>query len=314
MRSSGHHGEGVKVQSRDIHLLSDLLESRCMTLTHLSAVHFLGKAEAAKKRLQKLKAAGFTSARQKRPYEPALLSVTWLGYQLLREHGYLERFPAFNQATFEKHIRLSPLTLQHELAVMDVKAGIVSAVRLSNLIHVRQFDTWTKHHEFNIYSQVIKPDGFIQFEERDGDGAYEHSFFLEVDRSTETLSHLSAKLLAYRDFYSSGGFAKRCGGTPEQFREYPFRVLMVFRTAERRNNAAREMLAQNPPIRTMACLSTMDEVAADPLGPIWLTPTTFQEAVQGSSYENLSSPAYRRNAERERFIESRIVKQSLFKS
>ena len=47
----------IALQPRDIELLRDLFGSRVMTLAHITALHFSRKAEAAKKRLQKLKAA-----------------------------------------------------------------------------------------------------------------------------------------------------------------------------------------------------------------------------------------------------------------
>jgi len=58
-------------QSRDISLLRDLFESRVMTSSHAATLHFEGSRDAAKKRLQKLKASGYISERARRPTEPA---------------------------------------------------------------------------------------------------------------------------------------------------------------------------------------------------------------------------------------------------
>ena len=77
---------------------------------------------------------------------------------------------------------------------------------------------------------LVKPDGFIRIHEAEADdGLSEHTFFLELDRSTETLDTLVSRALCYLDYYKSGNFAVRNGGKPTAFREYPFRVLMVLR-------------------------------------------------------------------------------------
>jgi len=47
----------AQLQSRDFDLLHGLFESRIMTTAHIATMYFDGKREAAKKRLQKLKAA-----------------------------------------------------------------------------------------------------------------------------------------------------------------------------------------------------------------------------------------------------------------
>jgi len=50
----------ISLQKRDLALLRGLFESRVMTNDHATALYFEGKSEAAKKRLQKLKAAGLS--------------------------------------------------------------------------------------------------------------------------------------------------------------------------------------------------------------------------------------------------------------
>jgi hypothetical protein len=57
---------------------------------------------------------------------------------------------------------------------------------------------------------------------------------------------LAEKALCYRDFYASGGFALRCGATAAEFRDYPFRVLIILQTAERRNNTAERLMNCTP--------------------------------------------------------------------
>ena len=57
-------------QDRDFALLRGLFECRVMTTDHATALYFDGKNEAAKKRLQKIKAAELISERPRRAFEP----------------------------------------------------------------------------------------------------------------------------------------------------------------------------------------------------------------------------------------------------
>ncbi len=52
----------LETQQRDIRFLQGLFESRIMTAAHVAALYFGNSREAAKKRLQKLKAAGLIAA------------------------------------------------------------------------------------------------------------------------------------------------------------------------------------------------------------------------------------------------------------
>jgi hypothetical protein len=68
--------DSISLQDRDIALLRGLFECRVMTKDHVTALYFEGKGEAAKKRLQKLKAAKLISERPRRAFEPSILFLT----------------------------------------------------------------------------------------------------------------------------------------------------------------------------------------------------------------------------------------------
>jgi hypothetical protein len=96
------------------------------------------------------------------------------------------------------------------------------------------------------------------------------------------------------------------------FKNYPFRVLMVLKTAERRNNTAEQLLQNNPPILTQVCLSTFEEVIANPLGAIWICPIDYREATNGTPFDTKqwrNSFTYRSNPKREIFVETKIQKR-----
>ena len=98
-----------------------------MTAEHIAVLFFNGSREAAKKRLQKLKTAGFIGERKRRVNEPAVLSLTSKSFAVLREKGILAEYPQFTSSALEKRTRVSNLTVQHELEVMDVKTAFHSA-------------------------------------------------------------------------------------------------------------------------------------------------------------------------------------------
>lgn len=119
----------ISLQSRDILLLRGLFECRVMTIDHAAALYFQGKKDAAKKRLQKIKAAGYINARPRRAFDPAILFLTRKGLALLQQEGVLNDYPSFDLPALERRARVSDLTIRHELEVMDVKAAFHSRLQ-----------------------------------------------------------------------------------------------------------------------------------------------------------------------------------------
>lgn len=267
----------IECQERDIALLRDLFVSRIMTLAHISALHFEGRGEAAKKRIQKLKAAGLIAERPRKARDPGVLYLGRAGFTLLSNEGHIADLPRLSTASFEKRAKVSDLTLRHELAVMDVKATLAPAIGRNPGMKMVEFCTWPMLCQFDAHPKGypvvrVKPDGRLRVEERVGEKVFEHAFFLEVDRGTETLGTLTRRSLCYREHYATGDFAVSCGGSREDYSEYPFRVLIVLPSVARRDNLTRDLKALNPPILTQVWLTTITEVVRDPLGQVWLRP------------------------------------------
>lgn len=309
----------IEVQERDLNILRGLFDSRLMTLAHAASIHFDGSHEAAKKRIQKLKAAGFIGERKRKAYEPSVLFLSWAGYALLHDRGYFVDYPHLTRSNLEKRLKVSDLTLRHELEIMDVKAALSAAVRFELIFHIKEFSTWPLLFQFKASVDLepgvtVKPDGFVRIHQEGTDGEYEHTFYLEVDRSSETLDTLVRKALCYLDHYQRGGLAVRAGRPPSEYKNFPFRVLMVFSNAERRNNIAERLLLSRPPIYTQTWLATMKEVIASPLGSIWIRPKDYREAVAGSEFDIERIPrngAYQRQTAREQHVEQHIHKHCL---
>ena len=263
-----------------------------MTLEHMAAFYFDERKEAAKKRVQKLKAAGLLNERPRRVNEPSVHFLTAKAFKLLAEHGHLAEYPRFSQSTLEKRAQVSALTLKHELEIMDVKAALCAAFAKTTAFKVVEFSTWPLLYEFTARRPAIgnapssdvlvKPDGFIRIHEQEPDGGLsEHTFFLEVDRSTETQDTLALRAACYNDYYRTGGLAVRNGEPASAYKDFPFRVLFILKSAERRDNTAERLLRNTPPVLTQVLLTTMDELITSPLGSIWIRPINFHESTRG---------------------------------
>jgi hypothetical protein len=317
MNQRGDHR--IELQARDVALLCGLLESRVMKLRHIALLHFDGRAESAKQRVYKLKAAGLLTERPRRAYEPAVLCLSRRGFEALAERGCLDRYPPLSWRQQQKRGEVSEFTLRHELAVMDVKSALVQALSKRQDVTVAEFTTWPVMNEFTVSLPrspltTVKPDGFLRIhEERSDEGVLEHAYFLEIDLSTETTETVSHKAECYRAFYRSGGFARRCGGQPDAYAEYPFLVLVVCPSAERRNNLAEGLLLLSPPINTQVWLTTFAEMTVDPLGAVWVQPKDYREVTAGTPYapQAVQRGHYRSRPDREAFIESHIRKSLL---
>lgn len=311
----------VELTERDWQILRGLFESRIMTVAHVAALYFEGRGAAARKRAWKLKNGGYIAERPRKHYDPAILFLTSKAFRALDENGRLDGYPKLHRSQLEKRARVSEMTIRHELAVMDAKAAIISAVAKLPHLHVQEFSTWPLLSQFSARphstggSMLVRPDGFLRVRENEPDGAVsEHTFFLEVDRSTEALDILTLRAACYRDHYRGGGFAEQMGQPRDQFEQFPFRVLMVFLTEERRNNIAHRLLALHPPILYQAWLTTLPELIKTPLAPIWVRPHDFQAALRQSRHALTPPPAYpyRRSTEMHADIAAAVVKHFLF--
>jgi len=246
------------------------------------------------------------------------------GITALRERGILSEYPSFDMPALERRARVSQLTIGHELEVMDVKAAfhVAASSGKAGSVAVAEFSTWPLLNEFIAYRPsgngaeiTVKPDGFIRIHETDAaSGKFEHAFFFELDRSSEVQGKLVAKASCYLDYYRRGGFAVRNGATRDDFKKFPFRVLMVFKNAERRNNTALRLLQNTSPILTMVYLSTLEEVTHDPTGAIWIRPLDYREATKGTPFAPEKQPkkwGYQRQSAREVFVEQKVQKQRI---
>jgi hypothetical protein len=273
----------IDFQKRDFEILVGLFESRLMTARHIAALYFDGKSEAAKKRLQKIKAAGLIAEKRRRPYEPSILFLTAKAFSLLKKEGHLADYAPVALTGFKRRTTISDITLKHELAILDVKVAFHEVIKKEKDLTLVEFSTWPLLHQFQVGERhhpsavVVKPDGFIRIRETNTENQVsEYVFFLELDRGSETLETLTQKAVSYNRFYREGGMAEKHGRPKGEYQNFPFRSLFVVKSHQRQVNLATMLLSTNPPILSHAWISVFDEVSVDPLSFIWLQPLNFK--------------------------------------
>jgi protein involved in plasmid replication-relaxation len=297
-----------------------------MTLNHVTHLHFNGRREAAKKRIQQLKRERLIRERARRAYQPSILHLSRLAFAELSSRGMLLEYPSLAWNQLEDRAKVSELTLRHEIQVVDVKTAFSRAIRSTPHYELIEFSTWPLLYQFRAAQPplpgtyhpttvLIKPDGFVRlYEHETNSDLFQYFLFLEVDRSTESRETLARRVYGYQDFYRRGGLAVRHGSTPEDYKDFPFRVLIVLLTEERRNNMAERLLQSDPPALTMVWLTTFAEIKTDPLGAIWMRPLDYREITKGTLYDP-SRPrtgAYRRDPSREAMVAAELKKLRLF--
>jgi Replication-relaxation len=322
----------LELQARDLLLLRGLFESRVMTQAHICALYFSGKSEATKKRLQKLKAHKLIGERPRRVYAPSILFLSKQGFVELLSREMLKDYPRLTWHNLEKRVQVSELTLRHELDVLDAKtaltAALTGAFNQTEQLSVSEFSTWPVLYQFTASKpkpagqyrtepMTVKPDGLLRVQKSGTDDvSNSHFFFLEIDRSTESQDTLALKAHGYRDYFQSGGLAQRYGFKAADYKRFAFRVLMVFRNVERRNNCAETLLRMSPPVLSLVWLTTQEELLRDPLGAIWLRPVDYRDAVAGTEFDLLRKVSkvtgiYKRRSEREDLIALKAKKWRL---
>jgi hypothetical protein len=272
--------EDLELQPRDIRLLLDLFEGRIIRIREAAALYYDGSDDVAKRRLRYMAEAGLLKDvpnKSEKGKPPVVYAFAVGAFRLLTEHGVLQGFsPKEWDQKLRKRFTMAASTLEHELAILEVRAAMVPAIDTHPGHKVMEFGTWPEAFAFKtklveegkVRTVTQKPDGYLCIAKHglDGRRAFLH-FFIEVDRGTEELKTLASKAERYREHYRSGGFADWLGQPRGSYRAHPFRVLMVLPSSERAANVARAIGASK-----QVWISTHQDVRTNPLGAIWTVP------------------------------------------
>lgn len=272
----------MAIQPRDLALLADVFESRFTTVRHAAALHFDGRFEMARKRLAKLSRAGLLHRQAVRIAGGAVIfAFARPALDVLVRYGFL---PAGSEASWTATLRkrfsgLSPLTLAHEVGLLDLKAALSNAVQTQAHLRLIDFGVWPAPHTFAVSVRsrrvTVRPDGFIHLRSHSATAEPEDlRFYLEYDRGTETLRRIEAKVAGYLAHRRAKAFGRA------------FRVLFVIDTREahrRRENLTQALAAMG--VRRFALIATREAFLQSPLASMALGPaaTTGGDATDPES-------------------------------
>lgn len=253
------------LQPRDMGLLGGLAALGPMPADAVARAYFGGRDEAARTRLRALARAGMVRRARPAGGGPALVSMGGAGRAALGLPG---------------RARPAPPPSPHRADVLRVLSAVLAEAP-RNGVSVSELSADPEKSAFRAGpggSRVVRPDGFLRLDPAGSPARAGSSLFLEVDRSTESLGVLARKAEGYAAFRRCGGFAARRGAHGADPARHPFRVLLVTRSAERRDGAAARLLRCAPPVLRMVWLAAIADVERDPFGPVWLTPADVRSA------------------------------------
>jgi hypothetical protein len=311
----------VDLQERDRALFLGLYEAGVMLRSQIADLYFLGSYEAAGKRVQKLLRHQYlrerTIAGRPGRYAPSWLTLTERGCGVLRDEALLPEPSSWN--TLRDRLNRSTSTLAHDLGVVDLWVALTKAARTHAGATLKRFSMWPNDFRIALPKpmrgrSLLIPDAFAEVGCNDvGTAVVEYPFFFEWDRSTESRATLRAKAEAYDAFYRSGAFAERCGDSPDDFAEHPFRVVFAVRNEERRNNLLEELARPNASsfISDQFWVATWHDILSDPLGASYLHIEDYAMATAGSLYDPVRYVANGRARARDDLVRARVTKRSL---
>lgn len=119
----------LEIQPRDTAMFRGLYESRVMTIEQIAKLYFAGRREMARKRITKLKAAGFLTYRAKDSVcSETVVILAKAGYEQLVAAGAILDLPQLTWQKLQKRIDVGTTVLKHELLVVDAKVAFISAI------------------------------------------------------------------------------------------------------------------------------------------------------------------------------------------
>ncbi|MEV6494477.1 replication-relaxation family protein [Actinoplanes sp. NPDC051633] len=269
-----------RLRPRDL-TIAALLEAHTTLCTDQLTALLFGSPITCRHRLHLLRRLGFLD-RFLHTWPDAPGPVCWLPGPLGARYIALSRndTPPTAKGLRERTDRIatSP-TLRHLLAVNQFYVTLLAHARGDPAHPGDPGDPaadltrwWSERDTAAAFGQRIHPDGHGVWTDRHG----ETGFFLELDRGTEQISRLTAKLAPHRRLRDAGG------------PDYP--LLFVVPGPVREQNLHRR-LAETPVGFTVATTWAGAGAGAGPAGPVWWIAGTEPDRVRLSELPSSHGPA-----------------------
>ncbi len=260
---------GFRLTERDKQIIQAVAAYRFLSTTQIRRLFFAvtSKSSQCDQRLKLLYHHGYLERHQQMGIEmgdnkPILYSSTRKGLRLLQAQAMTDT----TQDTDVARNSIRNLYLDHLLEVNDVRIAFAQACRLLGFA----FERWIQEQAARaavladrnqivqaLYKQVA-PDGVCIF----STGKSTLTFFIELDRGTETLGRVKKKLESYVVAYKSGTLTKAFGIND-------LRVLIITSSKSRLDNIV-DTLRAIPENQYFACTYRTLVTAENTLtSPIW---------------------------------------------
>lgn len=199
------------VSERDLAIMETVARLRLVSADQIQRLHFPGDPSRNRRRVLQSLTDRRLVARLDRVVgghrsgsAGYLYRLDVAGLQLLAtRHGRRLRRPSTPGAPFIRHV----------LATSELYVGLTEASR-QGAVELLEFQAepaaWRPFPGRGGGTATLKPDAYVRL----GLGEYEDSWFVEIDRGSESQSTIAAKLGVYRAYWSSGREQARRGVFP----------------------------------------------------------------------------------------------------
>lgn len=194
----------------DTQILYFLSQARYATTNQLARLFFASsvRADTAIRRtnfaLQSLKKAGLVSHLKRRiggvrrGSASYVWQITFQGLKLLKSQDDSITLRYKNQYEPTQH------HVEHTLAITEIFVETLETVRDSEKLSLETFsfepNSWRSYQKLSGIGRTLKPDAYLELVSQE----YEDHYFLEIDRSTESLSRIVNTCKKYIEYYRSG--------------------------------------------------------------------------------------------------------------
>ncbi|ORP07270.1 replication-relaxation [Streptococcus mitis] len=194
----------------DTQILYFLSQARYATTNQLARLFFASsvRADTAIRRtnfaLQSLKKAGLVSHLKRRiggirrGSASYVWQITFQGLKFLKNQDETVVLRYKNKYEPTQH------HVEHTLAITEIFVETLETVRDSEKLSLETFsfepNSWRSYQKLSGIGRTLKPDAYLELVNHD----YEDYYFLEIDRSTESLARIVNTCKKYIEYYRSG--------------------------------------------------------------------------------------------------------------
>ena len=194
----------------DTQILYFLSQARYTTTNQLARLFFTSsvRAETAIRRanfaLQSLKKAGLVSHLKRRIGGARRGSASYVWQITFKGLKFLKNQDETVVLRYKNKYEPTQHHVEHTLAITEIFVETLETVRDSEklLLEIFSFEpnSWRSYQKLSGIGRTLKPDAYLELVNHD----YEDHYFLEIDRSTESLARVVNTCKKYIEYYRSG--------------------------------------------------------------------------------------------------------------